>query len=168
MLAEIIHLNEEDIPLLQSLNTMFGEAFNDPENYTTRPPSSDYLKKLLATPTFMALVAVEGGRVVGGLAAYELHKFEQQRSEIYIYDLAVLASHRRQGVATALIEKLKAIGQERGAYVVFVQSDKGVEDQPAIALYSKLGTREDVFHFDFAIEPQVRGERQASTAPKAR
>jgi len=41
--------------------------------------------------------------------AYELHKFEQQRSEIYIYDLAVLAAHRRQGIATAMIQALKKI-----------------------------------------------------------
>jgi aminoglycoside 3-N-acetyltransferase I len=98
------------------------------------------------------VVAVDNGMVVGGIAAYELPKFEQQRSEIYIYDLAVSMSHRRQGVATALIEGLKAIGAKRGAYVIFVQSDKGAEDQPAIALYSKLGTCEDVFHFDFVIE----------------
>ncbi|WP_028487773.1 AAC(3)-I family aminoglycoside N-acetyltransferase [Thiothrix lacustris] len=154
MQVEIIHLAENDVSLLQSLNAMFGEAFNDPESYAAKKPSSSYLQKLLANPTFFALVAVDNGLVVGGLAAYEFQKFEQQRSELYIYDLAVLTTHRRQGVATALIEKLKAIGKKRGAYVVFVQSDKGVEDQPAIALYSKLGTREDVFHFDFAIEGQ--------------
>lgn len=154
MPTEIVHLTEQDVSLLQSLNAMFGEAFGDPASYATKQPSSNYLKKLLATPTFMALVAVDSGTVVGGLAAYEFQKFEQQRSEIYIYDLAVLMTHRRQGVATALIEKLKTIGQKRGAYVVFVQSDKGVEDQPAIALYSKLGTREDVFHFDFVIEDE--------------
>lgn len=151
---EIVHLTENDVSLLHSLNAMFGEAFNDPESYTTKQPSSNYLKKLLATPTFLALVAVDSGKVVGGIAAYEFQKFEQQRSEIYIYDLAVLESHRRKGVATALIERLKAIGAKRGACVVFVQSDKGVEDQPAIALYTKLGTREDVFHFDFAIESE--------------
>lgn len=49
------------------------------------------------------------GDVVGGLVAYELAKFEQERSEVYIYDLAVLASHRRQGVATALIAELKSL-----------------------------------------------------------
>lgn len=32
------------------------------------------------------------------------------------------------------------------AYVIFVQADKG--DAPAIALYTKLGRREDVLHFD--------------------
>jgi aminoglycoside 3-N-acetyltransferase I len=30
--------------------------------------------------------------------------------------------------------------------VIFVQADHG--DAPAIALYAKLGTREDVLHFD--------------------
>ena len=35
--------------------------------------------------------------------------------------------------------------------MIFVQADTGVEDQPAIALYTKLGTREDVLHFDIAV-----------------
>ncbi|MGH8168420.1 MAG: GNAT family N-acetyltransferase, partial [Woeseiaceae bacterium] len=82
------------------------------------------------------------------LAAYELIKFEQERSEIYIYDLAVAAAHRRQGIATALITELGKIAAARGAYVVFVQADLG--DTPAINLYTKLGTREDVLHFDIA------------------
>ena len=86
---------------------------------------------------------------MGGLAAYELHKFEQERSEIYIYDLAVSAEHRRKGIATALIEALKNIATERGAYVIFVQADHG--DEPAIELYTKLGTREDVLHFDITV-----------------
>jgi hypothetical protein len=36
-----------------------------------------------------------------------------------------------KGIATALIEKLKEIAVERRAYVIFVQADTGVEDQPA-------------------------------------
>ncbi len=58
----------------------------------------------------IALAALKHGEVVGGLAAYELQKFEQERSEIYIYDLAVSAAHRREGIATALIQELKSIG----------------------------------------------------------
>ncbi len=86
---------------------------------------------------------------MGGIAAYELHKFEQERSEIYIYDLAVAAAHRREGIATALIQELKKIAASRGAYVIFVQADIG--DAPAIELYTKLGTREDVLHFDIPV-----------------
>jgi aminoglycoside 3-N-acetyltransferase I len=89
---------------------------------------------------------LKNGRVVGGIVAYELRKFERERSEFYIYDLAVAAAHRRQGIATALISELKQIAAKRGAYVLFVQADRG--DLPAIALYSKWGVREEVLHFD--------------------
>lgn len=57
-------------------------------------------------------------------------------------------THRREGIATALIMELKRIASLRGAYVIFVQADPG--DEPAIALYTKLGVREDVLHFDIA------------------
>jgi aminoglycoside 3-N-acetyltransferase I len=80
--------------------------------------------------------------------AYELDKLEQARREVYIYDLAVSSTHRRTGVATALIQHLRRIAAERGAWVVYVQADHG--DDPAIALYTKLGSREDVLHFDIA------------------
>jgi ribosomal protein S18 acetylase RimI-like enzyme len=94
------------------------------------------------------LAAFDDGNVIGGLAAYVLPKFEQPRGEIYIYDLAVAESHRRRGVATALIESLKDLSLDLGAYVIFVQAD--YVDEPAVALYSKLGIREDVLHFDIA------------------
>ncbi|HYJ09847.1 MAG TPA: AAC(3)-I family aminoglycoside 3-N-acetyltransferase, partial [Polyangiaceae bacterium] len=43
------------------------------------------------------------------------------------------------------------IAKQRAAFVVYVQADYG--DEPAIALYTKLGSREDVMHFDIALEP---------------
>ena len=96
----------------------------------------------------IVLVGESGREVVGGLVAYQLDKFEQARSEIYIYDLAVAEPWRRQGVATALIEELRRIARERGAWVIYVQGDYG--DDPALALYDKLGMREEVLHFDIA------------------
>ena len=134
---------------MPALLNMFGEAFEDPEAYGKARPSASYLERLLGRESFVALAALQDGAVVGGLAAYELQKFEQERSEIYIYDLAVSAPHRRKGIATALIEELKSIARQRGAYVIFVQADHG--DDPAIALYTKLGVREDVLHFDISV-----------------
>jgi aminoglycoside 3-N-acetyltransferase I len=136
---------------LEALLTTFGDAFNDVETYTGNRPRVDYLRQLLDSEYFIALAALRNGQVVGGLAAYELKKFEQERSEIYIYDLAVAKEHRREGIATALIEELKRIAAARGAYVIFVQADTAVEDEPAIALYTKLGVREDVLHFDIPV-----------------
>lgn len=141
---------------MRDLLGVFAEAFDDADTYCGAPPSSTYLEDLLANGAFIALVARAAGHVVGGLTAYELPKPEQERSEIYIYDLAVAERHRRRGIAGALIEQVRRIATTRGAWVVFVQADLG--DDPAIALYSKLGAREDVLHFDMEPRP-LQGPR---------
>lgn len=142
-------LGSGDVPLMEALSAMFAEAFGEVELHRGKEPDAAWLGRLLARDHFIALAALKGDEVVGGIAAYELPKYEQARSEIYIYDLAVAAPHRRKGIATALIDELKKIAAARGAWVMFVQADRG--DEPAIALYSRLGTREDVLHFDIEV-----------------
>src|SRR5579864_7969822 len=117
-------LTTSDISLLKKLLRVFGEAFEDVETYQGAVPDDDYLRSLLALRHFIVVVARSGAEVVGGLAAYELQKFERDRREIYIYDLAVAKEHRRKGVATGLIAELMRVGAKRGAYVIYVQADK--------------------------------------------
>ena len=173
MKVEIRHLSAADIPQMHRLLSLFGEVFDEPETYSGNRPDDAYLQELLGDRTFVALAAIEGEDVIGGLAAYELRKFEQPRSEIYIYDLAVSATHRRRGVATALIEQLQCLAAQRNVYVIYVQADTGVEDAPAIALYSKLGQRENLLHFDIGVPTinptaaaPVQAEDRTSPAPK--
>ncbi|HUE79098.1 MAG TPA: AAC(3)-I family aminoglycoside N-acetyltransferase [Sphingomicrobium sp.] len=147
--VRLIALGPGDLDKMDAMLAVFGEAFDEVETYGAARPGEAYLRRLLGSEHFIALAAVKGSAVVGGLAAYELQKFERERSEIYIYDLAVAAAHRRTGIATALIEELKGIAAARGAWVVFVQADP--VDEPAVALYTRLGTREDVLHFDIAV-----------------
>jgi aminoglycoside 3-N-acetyltransferase I len=146
---QVHQLTSEDVPWMEAMLTLFGEAFDDASTYNEARAPRTYLCRLLEGDYFVALVALKSGEVVGGLAAYELPKFEQQRSEIYIYDLAVAAAHRREGIATGLIQGLREIAVRRGAYVIYVQADRG--DAAAIALYTKLGIREDVLHFDIEV-----------------
>jgi len=148
-LFSIHRLGPKDVASMEAMMTTFGEAFEEKQTYTGARPSHDYLRRLLGSDDFIALAALKSGAVVGGLAAYELKKFERERSEIYIYDLAVASAHRRQGIATALIAELKTIAAACGAYVIFIQADRG--DAPAIALYTKLGTPDDVLHFDINV-----------------
>src|SRR5215210_5742040 len=75
-------LTPADVPLLRQLNAVFGEAFAEPETYTAAPPSDAYLESLLAKEHVVALVALAGEEVLGGLVAYELDKFEQARREV--------------------------------------------------------------------------------------
>ena len=142
-----------DAGLLEAMLTLFGTAFHEADTYSGARPGPEYLRTLLASDSFIALAALSDGEVVGALAAYELRKFEQPRSEIYIYDLAVDGEHRRRGVATRLIRDLQGVAAARGAHVIFVQADVG--DDPAIELYTRLGRREDVLHFDIPVDSEV-------------
>ena len=147
---EIRRLGPDDLGGMRGMLRCFGEAFDDVSTYVDAQPGDDYLRGLMGDPSFVALCAVIEGEVVGGLVAYELRKFERERSEFYIYDLAVLGAHRRRGIATALVDALKPIARSNGGWVIFVQAD--AVDAPALALYDRLGVREDgVFHFDIPV-----------------
>ena len=152
-------LGAQDLAAMHALLDVFGRAFDDADTYGNARPGRAWFERLLGSDDFIALVAATAdGTIVGGLAAYVLRKFEQERSEVYIYDLAVAESQRRRGVATALIDELRSIAGALGAWVIYVQADYG--DDPAIALYTKLGVREDVMHFDIAV--------RAPSAPEPR
>jgi aminoglycoside 3-N-acetyltransferase I len=153
----IHRLRSGDAVAMRKLNELFAEAFDDRESYSAAPPGDAYLEDLLAKEHVIALTASDGDKVAGGLVAYELAKFERARREIYIYDLAVHADHRRRGIATALIDALRVIARTRDVWVIYVQADYG--DDPAIALYEKLGKREDVMHFDIAVASGIRSDR---------
>ena len=157
----IRQLAPDDLRAMDGLLDMFGVAFDDVDGFGRARPEADYLRRLLGMPHVVVLAAFEGEAVVGGLVAYELPKYEQARSEVYIYDLAVDEAHRRRGIATALIGELQRIAAARGAWVVFVQADYG--DDPAVALYTKLGTREDVMHFDIPVATEGRSDRREDT-----
>ena len=143
-------LGAGDVALARRLNAMFGTAFGEPETYEGDPPSGPYLAAVLAKAHVIALAVLSDEEVVGGLVAYELDKLERARREVYIYDLAVAEGRRRRGIATALIGRCREIAAERGAWVMYVQAD--YEDSPAVALYEKMGRREDVLHFDIDVK----------------
>ena len=139
-------LGRDDLESARELNALFAKEFGDPESYAHAPPGDAYLAETLDGDGVIVLVAEEQGELAGALVGYVLPKLEQERSEIYIYDLAVVEHRRRQGIATRLIEEVQRIASEIGAWVIYVQAD--YVDEPAVALYTKLGTREDVMHFD--------------------
>jgi len=155
-------LGAGDIDAVRDLNALYADAFEDHESYRRDQPGNVWLAGQLAKDAIILLVAEAEGRIVGGLTAYELPKLEAARSEIYLYDLAVDAMHRRRGIATALIAELQQIAADTGAWAVFVQADYG--DDPAVALYTKLGVREDVMHFDLPPRPR-NGRDESGTSP---
>ncbi|MEL6325030.1 MAG: GNAT family N-acetyltransferase [Pseudomonadota bacterium] len=143
----IRRLGPNDTGDMRALIDLLGRAFEDVDYRD--PPPVDYLQSVLGDPGFVALCATVNDTPAGGLIAYEFRKFEQVRSEYYIYDLVVDAAYRRRGIATALIEALKPIAAARGGYVFIIQTEP--DNAAALALYGKLGTREEVVSFDIDV-----------------
>src|SRR3546814_15024368 len=106
-------LGSDDVELMEEMLTVFGEAFDEAGTFNDARPSPAYPARLLGSGRFFALADMKDGAVAGGLAAYELPKFETKRRETYIYDLAVAEPHLRYGLETAPIQDPRKIGAER-------------------------------------------------------
>ena len=141
-------LGPRQLAAMRDALRVFAVAFDEEDNFFSAPPSDSYLDRLLSDPRFVVLAARVEGVVAGARSAYELVKYEQERSEFYIYDLAVAEPFRRRGIATALIEAMKPIAKAAGGWMIFVQADRA--DEPAVALYRKLGVEEQPLHFDIS------------------
>ena len=75
-------LGPGDIAAMRDLNALYADAFEDAETYRRETPDDAWLARQLGKDAVILLVAETGGRIVGGLTAYELPKLEAARSEI--------------------------------------------------------------------------------------
>ena len=92
---------------------------------------------LLRREEFWAVVATEGGAVVGGLTAHALPMTRSRSTELFIYDLAVRVDRQRQGIGRALVDHLLALGRTAGIDTTFVPADD--EATHALEFYRALG-----------------------------
>jgi aminoglycoside 3-N-acetyltransferase I len=146
----IRRLDAADLTAMRAVNALFADVFEDEAAYQSQPPGDAYLAGFLQSQDHIVLAASRDDVVVGGLVAYVLHKFEMERREVYVYDLAVSTEHQGQGIGRSLIETLQGIGRDLGAYVVFVQADEGDD---AVNFYESLGPAENIRarNFDFLL-----------------
>jgi aminoglycoside 3-N-acetyltransferase I len=101
--------------------------------------SDHYLETLLADPAFWCLGAFDGTGPIGCITAHELRMTRHERTEIFVYDLAVRTDRQRRGVGRALVETLVTSAATHGIDVVFVPADN--DDIHALAFYERLGGR---------------------------
>lgn len=100
------------------------------------------LHATLKLGTGVALARAAGARHVGDLVRRGRildRLLPSVRNDcLYVSVLAVDENHRRQGIATALMDRVGAGAQRLGLSVAL---DVGVEDEPARKLYESLGFR---------------------------
>src|SRR5215471_4336414 len=92
---------------------------------------------LLADPRTLMLVAFDGERPVGFVLAHELPRRHGDRAKLFVYEVDVAESHRRRGIAKALLARLAELARERGVRAGFVLTDD--DNVAANALYRTAG-----------------------------
>jgi ribosomal protein S18 acetylase RimI-like enzyme len=93
--------------------------------------------ELLADPRTLFLVAFEDERPVGFVLAYELIRRHGDPSKLFVYEVDVAEAYRRRGIASALMQELARLAQERGIRMGWVLTDRS--NEAAMALYGTVG-----------------------------
>jgi aminoglycoside 3-N-acetyltransferase I len=92
---------------------------------------------LLADPRTLLLVAFDSERPVGFVLAHVLPRRHGDPAELFVYEVEVAESHRRRGIASALLARLGDLARERGIRSGFVLTEP--DNGPANALYRDAG-----------------------------
>ena len=95
-----------------------------------------------------SVVAYDGEDRVGCVFVHELPRLTRGRAMYLVYDVDVAESHRRRGIASAMLERLAELAREQGIAEGFVLTES--DNDAANGLYAKAGgRRSEVVMWDF-------------------
>lgn len=146
---QVRRLTAGERELARRLFALMADVFEEP----AEPLGDAYLDRLLRRDDFWALAAFAGDAIVGGLTAHTLPMTRAERSEIFIYDVAVRGDHQRQGVGRRLMTALRDEAAACGITDLFVPADD--DDLHALDFYRALGgVPSPVTFFTFSAVPE--------------
>ena len=95
------------------------------------------LQQFLANPANYLLIADAEGDVGGFLMAYRLNRADREASQMFVYEIGVAMPWRGQGLASTLVEEIKALARAEGMFEVFVLTSR--DNERARRLYARTG-----------------------------
>ncbi|MEP6751959.1 MAG: GNAT family N-acetyltransferase [Candidatus Dormiibacterota bacterium] len=113
------------------------------------PVKGDAAHHFLNSPDHHLLIAYADGEPAGFVSGVEM-THPDKGTEMFLYELGVAESHRRQGVATVLVAALKDLAREKGCYGMWVLCDD--DNEAAVKTYRKVGgsaSRPTLFDWTF-------------------
>lgn len=144
---EIRKLTSKDISAFKTLLLLFNYTFEEERDLS----AAEHLSALLNNRQFVVLAACSGEEILGGLTAYELPMYYGNKTEIFLYDMAIHPDHQRKGIGKQLLEFLKEYCAKNKISTFFVLAHE--EDVHALEFYRATGgQREQVANFIYEIE----------------
>lgn len=107
---------------------------------------SRLIGELAVRPFAISILAFDGDTPVGLINAFEGFSTFAARPLLNLHDIAVLASHRGRGIATAMMKTAEAIARERNCCKLTLEVLSG--NGPALRAYEQFGFRQ------YALDPE--------------
>jgi len=124
------------------------------------PLDADASREFLADERHHLAVAIDDGFVVGFVSAVLYVHPDKPRPELWINEVGVAPTHRRQGAGKAMLSALLAFAQAAGCSEAWVLTDR--RNAAAMRLYSSLGGTEapdDAVMFTFRLNSNDKNMR---------
>jgi ribosomal protein S18 acetylase RimI-like enzyme len=111
----------------------------DPDVFD-HPVEPSLAAEYLAGPNHLLAVAVQAGTVVG-MASGIVYVHPDKPRQLFINEVGVAETVRRQGIGQRLVQALLAEGRVRGCIEAWVATEEN--NEPARALYRSLAGKEE-------------------------
>jgi ribosomal protein S18 acetylase RimI-like enzyme len=139
-------LNHDEVDILKNVDP---DVFDDPIDLQRAA-------EFMTDPRHHLGVAIEDDRVVGFVSAVHYVHPDKSRPEMWINEVSVAQTYRRQGLGKRLMNAIFAVGRELGCTEAWVLTDR--ENTAAMNLYSAVGNVEeptDHVMFSFHLREQT-------------
>jgi ribosomal protein S18 acetylase RimI-like enzyme len=99
------------------------------------PIDPERLRAYLIEPGHLMVLAIDEGEVVGQCAAI-VHRHPDKMAELYIDEVGVAPTHRRQGIARRMLDEMFRLGRSLGCEEAWVGTEP--DNAGARALYESF------------------------------
>jgi len=99
--------------------------------------SQEYAAALLHRDDFIVIAGLLDGEPIAGLTAFVIPLTRSETAEMFIYDIAVVPTHQRQGIGRRLVQEVRGFATRRNIATTWVPADN--EDDIALDFYRSIG-----------------------------
>lgn len=133
-------------------------ALQDVADVFDHPINAEAAQRFLASPNHHLAVAIDAGRVVGFVSAVHYEHPDKPRPELWINEVGVAESHRRRGLAKALLARMLEHARELGCREAWVLTER--DNEAALSLYAAAGAEAptEAMMFTFRLDDGARGD----------